>query len=229
MDIPLYLAMTSDDIMKKSTLPPKIAWMSVRFDKEGDGLINFPAEKYDSCILILDDYNPYTRHDHKKICQQLQEHISTRKYDGILLDFQQPKDSGLCTLVRQLERELPIKVGVTPSYSTNESIVFLPPLPPAVSVESYLKPWSSHEIWLDLTTQGYSLCVTSAGVGECTKKHESIPFYNEKLCTHYVSEVSSESIIFSLQRTADDCMTILRKANAFNVRAAFSLYHELGK
>lgn len=229
MKIPLYLAMAPKDIEKNNALPPKIAWMSVRFDKDGDGLVNFPTENFDSCILILDDHVAYNRHNNEKIFRQLQDHIQEKKYEGLLLDFQRPKDKNLHLLARMLEKELPIKVAVTPHYSTDQSIVFLPPLPPAESIESYLNPWGSHEIWLDMTTQVRSICVTNEGIKECTKQESAFPFFDKELCTHYAINIGTEKTVFSFLRTPEDCMSILNKADAYNVCAAFSIFYEMEK
>lgn len=229
MKIPLYLAITPEDINKAANLPSKIAWMSVRFDKSRDELTNLPAENFDSCILVLDDCEPYIRYNNDKICQQLKEHIQKKNYDGLLLDFQRPRDGHLYSLARQLEKELPIKVAVTPHYSTEQSIVFLPPLPPAMSIEHYLAAWSTHEIWLDMTTQITSLCITEEGIRECAEENKEFPFYSKELCTHYAMNANTEKITFSFLRTPEDCMALLDAAEAYNVRSAFSLFYEMEK
>lgn len=229
MKIPLYLAMTSDEINHNAKTPENIAWMSIRFDQAGDGLFNFPSESFSNCILILDDYYPYTQHNCKKICQQLKKHIDENNYNGLLLDFQRQQDKNLYTLAHALERELPCKVAMPPNYCNDESIVFLPPPAPAVPPEDYLKPWTGHEIWLDLTTQAYAMHFTIHGISECEAQQDAFPFYDKDLCTHYNVKADTEGITFSFRRTREDCMSMLEEIEAFHVRAAFSLYREMEK
>lgn len=229
MKIPLYLAVTSDEISKNVNLPTNTAWMSIRFDQAGDGLFNFPPAPFDKGILILDDYHPYSQHSCEKICHQLKNYMGENNYTGLLLDFQRPRDENLYNLARMLESELSCKVAMPPNYCNDESIVFLPPPAPAVSPEDYLKPWTGHEIWLDLTTQAYAMHFTIHGISECEAQQDAFPFYDKDLCTHYHVKADTEGITFSFQRTREDCMSMLEEMEAFHVRAAFSLYREMEK
>lgn len=229
MKIPLYLAVTSDEISKKVNLPTNTAWMSIRFDQAGDGLFNFPPAPFDKGILILDDYHPYSQHSCEKICHQLKNYMDENNYTGLLLDFQRPRDENLYNLARMLERELSCKVAMPPNYSNGDSIVFLPPPSPVVSPADYLTPWKGREIWLDLTTQAYALCFTADGISERANPNDVFPFYDKSLCTHYHVKTVAENITFSFRRTREDCMSMLDEAEAYNVRAAFSLYHEMEK
>lgn len=230
MAIPLYLAMTGMEAIYASVMPPKMAWLSCLFSPYSMGVSNLPKQLPPDALLILSDRTPIYGHDPHLIRSQLEEVITRFSCSGLLLDFQMPGSDELKKLAKFL-LELPCPVAVSEAYARDLPCpVFLPPVPPDTTSESYLSPWSGREIWLEMALDVMAVEVTEQGIRRreaLAYELPSAPFYDEALCCHYGITVS-DRITFHLQRQRSDLDTLLARAEASGVTKAVGLYQELG-
>lgn len=228
MSIPLFFAMSGEDIQKNVAPPPHIAWMSCHFSPYGPGLVDFPYQLPKDSMLILDDRIPMDGHDPDLIIRQLRAAVSELQCSYLLLELQQKNTA---VPVERIVKEVPCAVGVTPHYAKGiDCAVFLPPVPPHITLSSYLTPWLDRQIWLEVALDGTDLTVTSTG-----STITPVPFPEEKmsahrdeaLCCHYSISTQPEAACFSLYRTLNDIEELLRQAPHNNITLAIGLYQEL--
>ena len=231
MAIRPFLAMTAAEIRGTETLPPKTAWMACHFSPYSTGLSNLPKELPPGSMVILDDITPIHGHDAETIAAQLRPRLDTLKCSGVLLDFQRPgyEEAGL--LAERLVEALPCPVVVSALYGQTLSCpVFLPPVPPDVSLADYLTPWQGREIWLELALDGKIITLTPAGAttsplpptAQLTGGHR-----DERLHCHYQIHTDADSARFTLFRTPEDLDALLTEGETLGVTRAVGLYQEL--
>lgn len=227
MAIPLYLAMTAAEFSSCDALPPTLGWMACHFSPYGLGLSNLPPVLPEDAMVILNDRTPICGHDPKAVLRQLSE-IPCARY---LLDFQRPDWEETANLTALLVKELPHPVAVSHLYAEKmDCPVFLPPVPLRVPLESYLKPWYGREIWLEAATGREVITVNSAG-SECFPGRfdpvQELPHFDRELFCHYKVEILDSEARFTVQRTPEDVMLLLEKAEEAGIRCAAGLYQEL--
>jgi hypothetical protein len=231
MAIRPFLAMTAAEIRGAETLPPKTAWMACHFSPYSTGLSNLPKDLPPGSMVILDDITPIHGHDAEAIAAQLRLRLEEMECSGVLLDFQRPgyEESGL--LAERLSEALPCPVGVSALYGQMLSCpVFLPPVPPDVSLADYLAPWNGREIWLELALDGETITLTPAGATTAplppAAQHAG-GYRDEKLHCHYQIHTDADSARFTLFHTPEDLDALLTEGEALGVTRAVGLYQEL--
>lgn len=232
MSIPLFLAMTGEEIREATPLPPRIAWFSCHFSAHGAGLTGIPGMVPAGSMLILDDRIPVRGHDAALVAAHLEEIVKKWDLRHVLLDFERPATPEVSEIVRKVIQQLPCPVGVSKDYACDlDCPVFLPPVPPHLPVEEYLSPWKSREIWLEMALDGSNATITSDGC-----KITPVPFpepedpshYSQELHSHYHITTDPERIQFAIHRTPQDLSDLLDAAERSGVTLAVGLYQELG-
>ena len=160
MALPLYLAQTCAEFTACSPLPEHPAWMACHFSPYGTGLCGLPPDLPAEAMVILNDRIPPAGHDPAYILDQLAQ----IKCGCILLDFQRQDFPEIAALAQAIVEAETRPVGVPPHYCLGlECPVFLPPVPPDISLESHLSPWQGREIWLEAGLQQQTVTVTKNG------------------------------------------------------------------
>jgi len=228
MSIPLFFAISGEDIPNIPTPPPPIAWMACHFSPYGAGLTDLPTRLPAGSILILDDRIPMTHHDPDLILQQLKAAVEELKCGRVLLEFLREDQN---VPVERMIEEIPCPVGVTPKYGKElDCALFLPPVPPHIPLAEYLAPWKDRRIWLEVAPDGSDITVTPQGTTtipvpfpqNVTPSHKE-----ETLCCHYTFSVQPKEARFSLFRTLDDIGSLLQQAEQTNIELAIGLFQEL--
>ena len=231
MAIQTFLAMTGAEIGISPLLPPKIAWMACQFSPYGTGLSNLPRQLPPGSLLILDDMTPIRGHDPALIRDQLAELTAVLKCSGILLDFQHPDCAETAALAKYLTEALPCPVAVSEPYAAElDCPVFLPPVPPDVSLANHIAPWSGRELWLEIALDGLILSLNQTGASTApllpgTLLSEGYPEHN--LHCHYHAEQTDQEAHFTLWRTTEDLEGLLEDAEKAGIHTAVGLYQEL--
>lgn len=231
MAIRPFLAMTAAEIRGTETLPPKTAWMACHFSPYSTGLSNLPKALPPGSMVILDDITPIHGHDSEAIATQLCHRLDTLKCNGVLLDFQRPGYAEAGLLAERLVEALPCPVGVSALYGQGLNCpVFLPPVPPDVSLANYLAPWQGREIWLELALDGETITLTPAGAttAPLSPAAQLLGGHRDgKLHCHYQIHTDADSARFTLFRTPEDLNALLTEGEALGVTRAVGLYQEL--
>ncbi len=232
MSIPLFLAMTGEDIQNNGALPTQTAWMACHFSFSGNGLTGIPNHLPEGSMLILDDRIPANGHDPSMIAAHLIEVTEKHRCSHILLDMERPPTPETEQIIRHILRRATCPVGVAGNHAYNSDCpVFLPSVPPHLTVEAYLSPWSGREIWLELALDGSNATVTPDGctITPIPYPEPKIPsHHSEELHSHYHIDANENQILFSFYRTQEDLSGLLTGAEHLGVTLAVGLYQELG-
>ena len=210
MVLPLYLAMTPEEMAQATALPPHRGW----FDPESAAL---PHSMSPGTMLILHDRFP---------CP-----VPALKCESVLLDFEQVPDAESRTVADALFQALPCPVAAPPGFIEDSgSPVFLPSCPLHVPLAEYLRPWQGREIWLDVTLQQQTITVTRAGTTYAppTPADRQGGVFDETLLCRCVTEVSGDEVRFTLFDTPETLKIKLEEAARLGVSRAVGLYQELG-
>ena len=231
MAIDCILAMVPAEILANATLPPKIGWMSCHFSPCSTGLSNLPNAIPPGSLLIVDDWVPFQNHDPGRILAQLQEVWNCNDWSGLLLDFQRPGDPGTAEIVQAVMEAFPDMVTVSQAYGEGlQCPIFLPPVPLDVALPDYLRPWQGREIWLDISTMGQAIRLTSEGASATPLPYENQPesaHREPRLHCHYRIQVYQDRAEFTLFRTGEDLSDLLTEAKTLGVVNAVGLWQEL--
>ena len=228
MAIVPYLAMTAAEMRNCSDFPRNTAWLACHFSPYGTGLSNLPRTLPPSSLLIVDDITPIHGHDPEVIARQLMDRAEVLKLSGILLDFQHPKKQETEELVHYLAEVLPCPVAA-PENDSGSSPIFLPPVPPSLSVKEYLLPWRERDIWLDVSFEGEVLTLSEDGCKTAPLSPWNCPedgYQEETLHCHYHISLRENSAVFTLWRTKDDLDKLLKEAETLGVTNAIGLFQE---
>lgn len=231
MKIPLFLAMSPQEMANHGHLPRNLAWLGCHFSRTDRGLAGLPEHLPPGSFLILDDRSPPADHDPQMIQRQLTSFVAAHGCGGIVLDLQQAGDPRTERIARWLVQRLPCPVAVSEPYAQDVKVpVFLPPIPPDVLPREYLTPWKGREIWLDLSCSPTQITVTAQG-SRAAPAPQSVdgrsPHHDGKLHCHYRIDRTDDSIIFNIHRTGQDLISLLNEAAEYGVTQAFGLYQEL--
>lgn len=228
MTIPVYLAMTAEE-MAAAPLPPHLAWMACHFSPYSTGLVNLPEDLPKGSLLILNDRTPIHGHKPEQVCEELALVIETFSCCGLLLDFQNHSCAEAAELVQYLSNNLPCKIGIPAEYQSENAAVFLPPIPTDILPKDYLAPWKGHEIWLEMSSEGQTLSLTSNGTTALPNRVTSFPsaHIDPELHCHYHIASGSQSVSFHTWRTGKDIVSMLDKAEKYGIAKAIGLYQEL--
>lgn len=231
MPLPLYLAMTAAEITCTETLPEKIAWMACHFSCYGTGLSNQPRKLPEGSVLILNDRTPICGHDPQRVTEQLTQLTEDFQCSGVLLDFQRPEVLETAQLCAYLVKSLSCPVGVTEFYAKDlDCPVFLSPLPPGVTLDAHIKPWTGRELWLETAVETRAAVITDKGCQWQAADYsgtESVWFEEPALHCRYCWHTDDRQAVFTLQRTAAHIPSLLEEAQARGITRAFGLYQQL--
>lgn len=228
MKIPFYLAMTAEEFLPTARLPAHLAYLGTHFSENGSGLVGLPDKVPEGSILIIDDRTPFQDHDLKMILRQIRETYENNRCTGILLDFQKPYSENLRRVTEAVLHDFPGHTAVTKEYFSDSAILFLPLLP-GDDIAASLSPFAGRNIWLDLSPSPISCLIASGCYISENKKSAACPLQDTALNCHYGTALRQDGIQFTLQRTIDDCSSLLEKAAALGVSAGFALYQEIHK
>lgn len=232
MAIKRNLAMTGAEIRANTALPDHIAWMACHFSPYGTGLCNLPTGLPEGAMLILNDRTPIHGHDPKRIAAQLEEVIAAQKCECLLLDFQRPGVTETARLVKEILTALPCRAAVSEPYAGGLGCpVFLPPVPPDMSVRDHLAPWEGREVWLEAALEGRVITLTENGADAAPLPCWDFPadgHRDDSLHCRYTISLSEDRVQFTLFRTPEDLAALLKEAEALGVSRAVGLYQELG-
>lgn len=158
MALPLYLAMTAEEMACPEPLPGLGASMACHFSLYGTGLEGLPPSLPTGWMVVLSDRVPIWHHDPKLVAAQLSE-IAPQ---AVLLDFQQSVKN--LRFLQSLLEALPCPTAVSQNWGSEFTCpVFLEPVPPSRSLQDHLTPWADREIWLDVSSWGEKITVTTEG------------------------------------------------------------------
>lgn len=230
MEIPLFLAISQQEMASCSHIPQNVAWLGCHFSETAPDLTGFPTHLPENSFLIIDDSVPILNHDPNRIVRQTAQIVSNCGCKGVLLDFQRPPQAQSIQMVQAL-LELPCPVGVAELYAKElDCPVFLSPIPPTCPPEKYLGPWHRQEIWMDLSCSPTQITVTAKGsqTTPLAQMDGALPHRDQALCCHYRIEKYDSEIRFLVQRTEEDLTALIKKCRSHGVTQAFGLYQELG-
>ena len=227
MALPLYLAMTAEEMATADPLPSLGAAMTCYFSLYGQGLEGLPESLPEGWMIVLTDRVPVWNHDSDLITQQLMDLAPA----GILLDFQRPPDPLGIAMAKALAEKLNCPVGVSQPIAEGLSCpVFVTPIPLTHSLSSHLSPWAGREIWLDISSWGEKITVTAEGSTTTSLSvfsTEGICHREDKLHCHYITQVFDDRAEFILYRTAEDTAALLVEAEDHGITRAIGLWSEL--
>lgn len=231
MEIPLFLAMTAGEVQGQQVLPRPLAWMACHFSCYGTGLSNLPRELPAGSMLMLNDRTPVCGHDPDLVAQRLWDTAQRLDCDSILLDFQRPDCNETPAIIEAILAAPPCPVGVSSLYAQGfHCPVLVPPVPPHIPLDDTLSPWKGRELWLEISTEGTEITVTTEG-----SHYAPLPFYTPpenahrepELHCHYEITVSETEIRFRLGRTEADLEGLLSAAKSYGVTKGVGLWLEL--
>ncbi len=229
MDIPLYLAMTSAEWENCNPIPKNAAWMACHFSPYSSGLSNVPKNIENSKLLIINDRIPPFHHSPEQIVTQLKEHIHHQKPEGVLLDFQQPKNPDIQEIALAIIKNFEHITAVTPTYAKNSQCpVFLPPVPYLQTCENYLKPWAGRSVWLETSFAPQYIKITDTGYWDIPARemHSGKIHYDKNLCVKYQIKTTDKEIYFCLWRDWEANKNLLNRASLCGVKKSVALYQE---
>lgn len=231
MEIPLFLAVSPEEMAVCINTARNIAWMGCHFSKSEQGQIILPENLPKNSFLIVEDSVPIPEHNTSQIASQLHRFAQAFHCKGVLLDFQRPVQYWAKQIVRELLHTLPCPVGVSEPYAHGLNCpVFLPPIPPTSLPEDSFRPWQGREIWLDISYSPMQILITSNGstTRSVPLQEYHLPHLENRLFCHYGIRTENHQVVFDLKRTATDISALLKKCATYGVTYAFGLYQELG-
>ncbi len=211
MEIPLFLAQSAQEMAKLEQYPLLTCPFSQRLPD------------FSGAMLVLTDETPPKN---LEILAQITE-LNCR---WILLDFQRPGDPMTVQIAKAITEKATCPVAVAEPYAAGLSCpVFLPPVPPHVSLEAHLAPWRGREIWLDVSASPTRIRIDRKGsqISPLSSiDHEGICHEDKNLCCHYFIRTGHDEILFDLFRTREDISALLKNAALHGVTTAVGLYQE---
>ena len=230
MAIAPFLAVTAAEMREDPVFPSKTAWLGCQFSSWNPGLCNFPKALPPESLLILTDQFPFENHDPELILHQLQDQLIRLSCCALLLDFQKPEIDALASLIELLAEALPCPVIVSACYGQGlECPVFLPPVPPSVSLNDWLSPWLGREIWLELALDGEFITITDRGsdITPLPYGWDGDGFSDNLLNCHYRIQQNADAVTVTLWRTRADLTALIDQAEALGVSAFVGWNREL--
>lgn len=223
MVLPLYLALTREEMETSPPLPAAWGWMLCPFSPTEP----LPEALPPGSMLVLTDRIP---------CRdpgELLEAVGRLNCGSVLLDFERKPEADALAIANALFQALPCPVAAPPGFIEDSgSCVFLPPCPLHVPLTEYLRPWQGREIWLEAAIQRKTITVTPGGslYGPVTPADRlNGGFFDDVLQCRCLTEISETEARFTLFDTPDTLAGKLDLAAALGVSRAVGLYQELGR
>lgn len=227
MAIELYLAQTAAEFASCSQKPAHMAWMACHFSPYATGITNLPPSLPEGALLILNDRTPVCGHDPKTVCKALLDTANRFRCCAILLDFQHPG----CEQIAKEAAKLPFSVAITEEYAkTLDCAVFLSAPALHKPLSEHIAPWKDRKIWLEAATDCTRISVTEKGAVICRAdppSDEVFPFYDDTLHCKYRTEITDNSIHFTLRRDKKELYALLAEAETLGIDRAIGLYQQL--
>lgn len=231
MSIPLFLAMTSQEIRENICQTGKIAYMACHFSPKGSGVTNLPENMPPTAMLILDDRIPYGGQSAEQLIAGLRASVERLGCQYVLLDFERPATKQLQELSAAVANELPCPVAMPPEYARAlDCPLFLPSIPPYILPEDYLSPYKNREIWLEAALDGALATVTAEGcqVTAVPYPETAIPLHHSReLRCHYHMDITDKAARVTFLRSAEDIGPLLEAAEQYGAALAIGLHQEL--
>ena len=76
MEIPLFLAISQQEMASCSHIPQNVAWLGCHFSETAPDLTGFPTHLPENSFLIIDDSVPILNHDPNRIVRQTAQIVS---------------------------------------------------------------------------------------------------------------------------------------------------------
>ena len=232
MVLPLYLALTAADFSVLPSPSFPCAYMACHFSPYSEGLSGIPESLPKKAMLILNDRMACAGHSPDLAAGQLADAVSRLSCESVLLDFQRPPEPESLALVKTIIKKLPCPAAVTEGFAEPfDCPVFLSPAPLHIPLDQHMAPWSNREIWLEAALCQEEVLITGKGMA-CnpifpTEQLEG-GFYDEALRCCYRTQITGESINFTLFDTPESLEKKLELATELGVSRAVGLWQELG-
>lgn len=229
MSIPVFLAMTAEELAKANPLPTYCGLMACHYSP-GGGLANFPHSLPAGSVILVDDSILPHKQNIDQILYELASCIHRFSARAVILDFQKsglPENEALVNAAQTL----PCPVIVSEMYGKDlRCPILLPPIPPSCLPKEYLAPYAGREIWLEITMETQTLTLTRDGCRtESNLRNDALlPLYDEQLVAHYGVRCCEDAAIFTLRRDWHDLQNLLESTSQHGVTAAIGLYQEFG-
>ena len=231
MALPLYLAMTGQEMSGCSQLPEQLAYMACHFSAYGTGLSNCPQELPKGAILILNDRTPVYGHDPQTVARQLSEIVHKTDPEAVLLDLQRPGVGRTEEIVRTVTETLSCPVIVSDLYAGKlHCPVFLSTPLPNGKLEDAILPWKHREVWLEaaLTCREYTVSETKSVYQDAPLPDALEPWHtDENLCCRYHIRTDEMQARLTLWRDRECMKKLLEQAEVLGVTCAVGLYQQL--
>ena len=210
-------------------LPPKLAYMALRFSPYDKGLTNVPKQLPQHSILLLDDSMQLAHHDPRLVAAQLSDLVKQFDPQALLLDFQGVPNSNAEKMASYILQALPCPVAATEHYAKALCCpVFLSPPPVNKPLASYLSAWKAQDIYLEIGLDTTQFTVTDTGCATMALPHiHNLPLEDKRLHCHYQVAVECDRAIFTVGRTREDLSALAAEAYDLGVKAVVGLYQEL--
>ena len=232
MVLPLYLALTAAEISEACSTTFPWAYMACHFSPYTEGISNIPDRLPESSLLILNDRLPCQGHSASLVARQLADVVAQHSCESVLLDFQRPREPESEAIVSSILQALSCPVAVTEQFAENRNCpVFLSPAPLYLTLTEYLAPWQGREIWLEAALCQEEVTVTKEAmiynpIFPTTQLRGGI--YDEDLRCNYHTQISENSVRFTLFDTPESLNQKLELAAQLGVSRAVGLWQELG-
>lgn len=223
----VFLAQTEREMAE--FLPQKLAYMALHFSPYNAGLTNAPKRLPEHSILLLDDSMQLSHHDANLVTQQLNDLVKQFAVGAVLLDFQGEHSGNAEKMVSSILQALPCPVAVTETYAKIfRCPVFLSPPPVNKPLSSYLSPWHTQDVYLEIGSDTMQFTVTEKGCSAVTLPNvHNLPLQDKRLHCHYNVVVKNDRAVFTINRTHTDLAELATEAYGLGVKAVVGLYQEL--
>ena len=232
MVLPLYLALTAAEILSNPPVPSPCAYMACHFSPYMVGLSKIPDSLPPGSVLMLNDRLPCQGHSPDLVTSQLSDTVKRLGCESILLDFQRPPEPESQAMVEKIVAGLSCPVAVTERFAIGLNCpVFLSPGPLHMPLSEYLQPWQNRQIWLEAALCQEDILITDQGMTHnpiFPTEQLDAEFYDEDLRCCYRTEISKDSIRFTLYDTTESLEKKLELAGELGVTQAVGLWQELG-
>lgn len=232
MVLPLYLALTAADFSVLPSPSFPCAYMACHFSPYSEGLSGIPESLPKKAMLILNDRMACAGHSPDLVAGQLADAVSRLSCESVLLDFQRPPEPESLAMVKTIIKKLPCPAAVTEGFAEPfDCPVFLSPAPLHIPLDQHMAPWSNREIWLEAALCQEEVLITGKGMA-CNPifptEQLADGFYEEALRCCYRTQITGDSIDFTLFDTRESLEKKLELAAELGVSRAVGLWQELG-